>query len=140
METTTRSIQIITIDAAMKAIGAALSEGAKINVPVSVAICDPSMGLVAFAKGDGATPHSVETSRRKAQTAASTGKPTGWMQGDLAITLPLASDNKLTNVPGGIPIKYNGVLVGALGIAGGTVDQDRQVAEAILIALDADKL
>lgn len=137
---TTRTIQVITLESALAAIHACIAQGKTLNVPVSVAICDTSMGLIAFAKADGATPHSVETSRRKAQTAASTGRATGWMQGDLAITLPLAADNNLTNVPGGVPIKYKGVVVGALGIAGGTVEQDRAVAEAALALIGADTL
>jgi glc operon protein GlcG len=98
------------------------------------------MGLIAFARADGATPHSVETSRRKANTAASTGKATGWMSSDLAITLPLGSGNELTNIPGGIPLRFNGQLAGGLGIAGGTVEQDAIVAEATLRALSADPI
>ncbi|MBL8030865.1 MAG: heme-binding protein [Candidatus Doudnabacteria bacterium] len=136
----TRTVEVLTARSALNAVQAALAAGADMGVPVSVAVCDPSMGLIAFAKADGATPHSVDTSRRKAQTAASTGKPTGWMQNELAITLPLASDNKLTNVPGGIPIRYNGALVGALGIAGGTIAQDRTIAEAALTLIHADPM
>lgn len=98
------------------------------------------MSLIAFARADGATPHSIETSRRKANASASTGRATGWMTGDLAITLPLASGNMLTNIPGGVPLRFGGVLAGGLGIAGGTVEQDATVANATLKALSADML
>jgi uncharacterized protein GlcG (DUF336 family) len=135
---TIRPISTITSEAALEAVRVALSEASNLGVKISVAIVGPEMELVAFVRADGATPHSVETSRRKANTAASTGKATGWMQGDLALSLPLASSNMLTNIPGGVPLRFNGVLVGGMGIAGGTVDQDAAVAQAALKALSAD--
>lgn len=135
---TTRSATIITSEAALKAVQVALDEAEKIGVKMSVAIVGTDLSLVAFARADGATPHSAETSRRKANTAASTGKATGWMSDDLAITLPLGSGNILTNIPGGVPLKFNGELAGGLGIAGGTVDQDAEVAKAALKTLSAD--
>ncbi len=136
----TRSITSITTEAALEAIRVALSEASKLGVKISVAIVSPDMSLLAFARADGATPHSVETSRRKANTAASTGKATGWMSADLSITLPLGSGNMLTNIPGGVPLRFNGELAGGMGIAGGTVDQDAAVANAALKALSADAL
>src|SRR4029079_18501902 len=120
----------ISHESALHAVNTAIAEGAKLGVAVSVAIVDPSLTLIAFAKADGATMHSVETSRKKAATAASTKKQTGWMDDTLAITLPMASNNLLTNVPGGFPLIFDGKVVGGLGIAGGTVEQDAKVAEA----------
>lgn len=128
----------ITTATALAAVNAAIEEGAKQGVAVSVAIVDPSLTLVAFGKADGATPHSVETSRRKANTAASTRKATGWMPDTLAVTLPLGTGNLLTNVPGGFPLRYDGKLVGGLGIAGGTVEQDAAVAAATIAAIGAE--
>ena len=133
-----RSVSNITAFAAIDAVKAAFAEAQKIGINISVAVVDTSLNLVAFARGDGATPHSAETSRRKANTAASTGKITGWMGPDLAITLPMASGNLLTNVPGGVPLRFNGVLGGGLGIAGGTIEQDNAIAQATLIAIGAD--
>lgn len=131
-------ISSISHEAALEIVRIAIQEGARLNVPVSVAVVDPSLTLVAFGKADGATQHSVETSRRKANTAASTKKKTGWMQDSLAITLPMASDNKLTNVPGGFPISFKGKYVGGLGIAGGTVEQDAEIAKNTMIAIGSD--
>jgi glc operon protein GlcG len=135
---TTRSISLITAEAALEAVRAALAEAAKLGVRISVAVANPDMRLVAFTRGDGATPHSIETSQRKANTSASTGRATGWMPAELAMTLPLASDNMLTNIPGGVPIRFDGVLVGGMGIGGGTVEQDAAIANAALKALKAD--
>lgn len=131
-------VPVITHDAALEAVRVAIDEGAKRGVLVSVAIVDPSLGLVAFGKANGATPHSVETSRRKANGAASTRRATGWMPDALAVTLPLGTGNLITNIPGGFPIKYEGKVVGGLGIAGGTVEQDAEVAAATIAAIGAD--
>jgi glc operon protein GlcG len=54
------------------------------------------------------------------------------MNEDLALALPLATDLKLTNIAGGFPLVFEGTVAGAVGIAGGTPDQDAQVAEAIV--------
>lgn len=135
---TSRSIDVVTIEAAQEAVRVALAEATKLGVQISVAVVDPAMNLVAFARGDGATPHSIETSRRKANTAASTGKPTGWMSPDLAVTLPLGTGNLITNIPGGAPLRFKNVLVGGMGVARGTVEQDAAVASAALKALGAD--
>jgi glc operon protein GlcG len=131
----TRSIPLITLDAALAVAARAVDEGARLGVPVSAAVVDPAMALVAFSKADGATPHSVDTSRVKAGTAASTRRPTGWMGPDLALALPLATGGRLTNIRGGVPITVDGVVVGALGVAGGTPEQDAAVAAAAVAQL-----
>ena len=124
----TRQQAVLTLDSALTLVRHALAEGAARRLAVSVTIVDPSMDLLAFAKSDGATPHSVDSSRRKANTAASTRRATGWMGEDLALTLPLATDLQLTNITGGAPLVVDGVVVGAVGIAGGTPDQDAEIA------------
>jgi uncharacterized protein GlcG (DUF336 family) len=105
---------------------------------MSVVVVGSSLEKVALVSMDAATPHSRETSLKKAQTAASTRRPTGWMPAGLAVELPLASGGLLTNIPGGFPIKIDGIVVGGLGVAGGTVEQDAQIAAAVLSAFGAD--
>ena len=132
------NIPNVSIETALEAVRQALNIGESIGVKVSVTVVDHSMNLIAFGKADGATPHSTETSLKKANTAVSTGKATGWMSSELAVTLPLATNNKLTNVGGGIPIKLEGKLVGGLGIAGGTVEQDTNVASKTAQAIESE--
>lgn len=131
-------VEIINSKAALNLAVAAIESGNEKGVAVSVAVCDPFMNEILFIKTDGATPHSALTSRRKASTAASTKRPTGWMNDELAISLPLAAGNVLTNIGGGIPIKVDGAIIGAIGIAGGTVDQDIEIAKAALNKFGAD--
>ena len=128
----------ISYATAARLVELAIDEAANAGVRAIVSVVDPTLALVSFGRADGATPHSVETSRRKADTAASTRRPTGWMQGELAVALPLGTGGLLTNVSGGVPIRFGGVHVGGLGVAGGTPDQDAVIAVAALAALGAD--
>lgn len=125
----------VSHETALRAVGVAIEEGAKVGLAVAVTVVDPAMGLVAFGRADGTTPHSVETSRRKANTGASTRRASGWMQGDLAVALPMGSGNLLTNIRGGFPLADEGRHLGGLGVAGGTPDQDAEIALATLAAL-----
>jgi glc operon protein GlcG len=133
-----RDTTVITYEAAQSAVTVAMEQAAILGIVPVVTVVDPSMTMIAFGKADGATPHSVETSRRKANTAASTRRKTGWMQDSFAIELPLATGGLLTNIRGGSPVVFGGRLVGGIGIAGGTPDQDAAVAEATLAAIRAD--
>ena len=116
----------------MELIRYALDISSNLNVRASISIVDRSMNLIAFAKEDGATMHSTETSRRIANSAASTGKATGWMPSEISITLPLGTNNKITNIGGGVPLIFDGNLIGGLGIAGGTVNQDKEIARQVM--------
>jgi glc operon protein GlcG len=133
-------VPTISVETALELVRLGLVEGSAAGVRTVVTVMDPSLLMVAFAKSDGATPHSIETSRRKAQTAASTRRATGWMQGDFALQAPLATGTLLTNILGGVPVVFDGKHVGGLGIAGGTPDQDAAIAEAVLEAIGADEV
>ena len=98
----------------------AIEESVKVGVRAVVTVVDPSMKMVAFGKAGGATPHSVETSRRKANTAASTRSATGWMSETFGIPLPLGTGGLLTNILGAAPLTFDAEHVGGLGVAGGT--------------------
>ena len=127
----------ITVSAALDLIHAAIAEGDRIGVPVSACVVDTSMFLVAFARSDGATPHSADTSRAKANAAASTRRPTGSIGEDLALPLAVATGGRLTNIRGGAPIRFGDTHAGGLGIAGGTPLQDAEVAAAALARVGA---
>jgi uncharacterized protein GlcG (DUF336 family) len=128
----------ISHELALHIVGVAVEQGARAGLAVAVTIVDPSLALVAYLRADGITPHSVETSRRKAQTAASTRRATGYLQGELASALPAGTGNLLTNIKGGVPLRFGGRLLGGLGVAGGAPDQDAEVARAVLLEIGAD--
>lgn len=132
------SAPTITYDAARRAVACVMDAAEAAGVRAVATVVDPSLVLIAVGKGDGAPPHSLETSRRKAITAASTRRPSGAVPPDLAVALEHGSGGLLTGIHGGFPIVFEGVHVAGLGVAGGTPAQDAEIAVAALTALGAD--
>jgi len=124
--------QNLSHNLAMKIISIALLKSKEMSLPISIAVVDSQTTLIGFVKTDGSTFHSAITSKKKAVTAASTKKQTGWMNESLSISLPMASDNILTNIFGGFPIVLDNKVIGAFGISGGTVEQDKEIGEYVL--------
>nr|WP_232483412.1 heme-binding protein [Brevibacterium yomogidense] len=132
------SVPTITYDLAARAVSLTIEEGQKAGVRTCATVVDPALQLVAYGRTDGMTPHSVETSRRKAQTAASTRRPSALIVPELAQKLEHGSGGLLTSIAGGVPIAFDGVVVGGLGVAGGKPAEDAVIADAVLAALGAD--
>src|SRR6202167_2208781 len=107
-----RQQTVITVSAALDLIHAAIAEGDRIGVPVSACVVDTSMSLVACARSDGATPHSADTSRAMATTAASPRGPPGGMGEVLALPLAGRSSGRLANIRGGAPIRLDDAHAG----------------------------
>lgn len=123
----------IAIESAKLAAAAAVNEAHAHKWAMAIAIVDPAGMLVYFEKMTDAQNASVELSLEKARTAALFRRPTRLFQEALAA----GGDNLrvlgLTGVmpnAGGIPIVINGKLIGAIGVSGGSVDQDAQVAQS----------
>lgn len=138
--TTHYSVPTVTHGTAALAVSIGIEKGAAEGVKVVVTVMDPSLVLVAVGRADGAPPHSVETSRRKAITAASTRKPSAAIPPENVTLLEHGTGGLITGIKGGVPLFFDGLFVGGLGIAGGTPDQDAVIAAATLAALGADEM
>jgi len=136
--TTHIAVQTVTYETAARAVEAGLRIAAAAGVRAVVTVADPAMTMVAFGRADGATPHSVETSRRKAATAASMRKPTSAIAPELAVALEHGTGGLLTSIKGGVPLVFDNVHIGGLGVAGGRPDQDAEIALAVLEELGAN--
>jgi glc operon protein GlcG len=134
---THRQIAAINYETALRAVAIAMEVGERDGVKTVVAVADPSMTLIAYGMSDGATPHSAETSRRKAATSASTRRRTGMIPEALSTALPLGTGGALTTIDGGVPIFFDDVHVGGLGVAGGSPVQDAEIALETLKRLGA---
>ncbi len=132
------AVQTVSYETAAKAVAATLAAGERAGLRLVAAVADPAMAPVAYGRADGATPHSSETSRRKAMTAASTRRPTALMAPDLANALEHGSGGILTSIKGGVPLVFGGVHVGGLGVAGGRPDEDAAIAAEVLREIGAD--
>jgi uncharacterized protein GlcG (DUF336 family) len=130
----------LTHAGARKLIEAAVAKAEAMAVPQCIAVVDDGGHLLAFMRMDGAKVLSIDSSLRKAMTAASSGTPTGGISPEVELKLGLATDGKLVNLKGGVPIIVDGRLVGAIGVGSGTGDQDLEVAKAALASLSGAKI
>ncbi len=126
--------------AAQRVANAALDEAERLGISVNAAVVDRAGALMAFLRMPDASLHSAETAMDKAYTAASFRFPTSQWAEALAGFPPLVQQNilqrpRLVIFGGGIPIVVDGEVIGAVGVSGGSVQQDEQCAAAALEAL-----
>jgi uncharacterized protein GlcG (DUF336 family) len=138
MPDTTPSLKL-TLDGAMKLMQAAIAKAREMNVPQCICVVDAGGHLLAMARMDGAFALSVDTALMKAMTAASYGVPTGDIAAGIDLKLAIATQGKRINLPGGLPVIVDGHVIGGVGVGSGTGEQDRQVANAGLAALQGAK-
>ena len=130
----------LDLEQATELIERAQSAASETGVPVIIAVVDPATNLKAFARMDGAVLGSIDIAIKKAKTAAlfecnsedvwEYCKPEAPAHG-----LEL-SNGGLAPFAGGIAIKDpNGKLMGAVGVSGGSVDQDQMIAKAAVDAI-----
>src|SRR5213594_465718 len=124
---------VITLDSAKKAAGPALAEARKNNWMMAVAVVDSAGHLVYFEKMDGTQNGSVTVAIAKARSAALFRRPTKAFQDTLAAGgdgLRILKLQGAMPVEGGVPIVVEGRIVGAIGVSGGTSQQDGVCAAA----------
>jgi glc operon protein GlcG len=123
----------INAENAKKAAATALAEARKNNWTMAAAIVDTAGDLVYFEKLDGTQAASVNIAVDKARSAARFKRPTKALQDVLAAGgdgLRLLALQGAVPVEGGLPLLMDGKIVGAIGLSGGTSQQDGQCAKA----------
>jgi glc operon protein GlcG len=124
----------IGYSAANRAMDAAMAEAQALGVAVCVAVSDRAGHLIAYGRMDGAPLLSGEIAQDKAYTVAAFGLATHeWfdlIKDELALLHGIVKTDRLIVFGGGVPIRVDNQLVGAVGVSGGSADQDRRIAEA----------
>lgn len=125
----------ITLEQAEKISAAAKSKAKEIGVPMNITVVDEGANLVAFHRMDNAWLGSIDISIRKAKTSRYFDMNSGEIGKLSQPGGPLYqiehSNGGLISFPGGIVLKNKeGKIVGAIGVSGGSVEQDHEVAEA----------
>jgi uncharacterized protein GlcG (DUF336 family) len=125
----------ITLEQAEQLSEAAKTKARAIGVPMNIAIVDEGANLVSFHRMDNAWLGSVDISIRKAKTARFFDMNTGELGKLSQPGGPLYgiehSNEGLITFPGGVLLKdASGKIVGAVGVSGGSVEQDHEVASA----------
>ena len=131
---------MVTLADARRVIAAAEKKAQEIGQPMNIAVADEGGNLVAHVRMDGAWMGSVDISIKKAWTSrafdittkdlAGLTQPGGDFYG-----LNTSNDGKVMIFAGGVPLKRDGKVVGAIGVSGGSGKQDHAVAEAGAAAL-----
>ena len=122
----------IALDAAKKAMAAAEAEATKNGWAVAIAIVDSGANLVMLHRLDNAQLSSVRIAEAKAKTAAEFRRPTKVFEDAVAgggIGLRVLTFDA-SAAEGGVPIVFNGTIVGAIGVSGVQSHQDAQIAQA----------
>ena len=107
---------------------------------MNIAVVDAGGNLVAFERMENAWLGSIDISQKKAWTSRAfdiTTKDLGThsQSGDQFFGIHASNDGKVMIFAGGIPLKVDGKVVGAIGVSGGSGEQDHAVAEAGAAAL-----
>jgi uncharacterized protein GlcG (DUF336 family) len=125
----------VTYAQAEQMIDAAVEKAGETGVPSCVAVVDSGANLKAFRRMDDAWVGSIDVAIKKAKTACLFAMPSGELgklsQPDGPLYSIEHSNGGLITFPGGLPVvDEQGILIGAIGVSGGTVDNDHQVALA----------
>lgn len=129
----------MTLAAARRMIDAVESVARELRVALSVAVVDAGDQLVAFARMDGADLVSIELARNKAYSALMNRMPTR----DLGPVVQPGTEfygydslagGRMVVFAGGMPLERDGVLVGAVGVSGGSSKEDQRAADAAVAA------
>lgn len=138
-----RSVVSLSLADARQIIAAGEKKATELRMPYNIAVVDAGGGLVAHERMDGAWLGSVDISIDKAWTARafdlSTEEIAGFTQsGQSGFGVNTTNGSRVVIFGGGIPIKVDGVVIGAVGASGGSVEDDIAVARAVLAGFQGD--
>ena len=123
--------KVLTLDAAKKIVAAAEAEARKRNATVVIVVVDDGGHMLVLHRLDDTQVASVEVGIAKARTAAIFRRPSKVFEDQIksgriaALALPGA-----TPLQGGLPIVYQGQVIGAIGVSGNTPQEDEDIARA----------
>ena len=131
----TRPAVSVDLADARRIIAAGERKAIEIGIPYNIAVADAGGGLVAHVRMDGAWLGSVDIAVNKAWTARAFDMSTEELShvtqsGQQGFGLNTTNDSRVVIFGGGIPVRRDGVVIGAVGASGGSVDQDISVARA----------
>jgi len=129
----------VTLEDARRVIAAGEKKAAQIGQPMNIAVVDSGGNLVAHVRMDGAWIGSVDISINKAYTSRAFDIATRDLaqhsqSGGQFFGIHATNRDRIVIFAGGVPLKRDDQVVGAVGVSGGLADQDQGVAEAAAAA------
>jgi uncharacterized protein GlcG (DUF336 family) len=128
-------VTAVKLEDARRVINAAEEKAGEIGQPMNIAVADEGGNIVAHVRMDDAWIGSIDIAMKKAYTSRAFDMETKELarhsqSGDEAFGIHVSNDGKIMIFAGGIPLKRNGKVVGAIGVSGGSSNQDHAVAAA----------
>ena len=126
---------MVTLADARRVIAAAEKKAGEIGQPMNIAVADGGGNIVAHVRMDGAWIGSIDISQKKAYTSRAFDIETKALaehsqSGGQFFGIHASNNGKIMIFAGGIPLKKEGKVVGAIGVSGGSGEQDHSVAAA----------
>lgn len=131
------------LEDAKRMIAAAEEEAEEVGVPMCIAVADGGGNLVGFHRMDDALLASVDIARNKAYTAVSLKMSTDAVgeaaqPGESLYGIETTNAGRIVTFGGGFPIETEEDIVGAIGVSGGSPEEDMTVARAGLDAFEGE--
>ncbi len=135
-----KSIQTVQLTDARRILAAATKKAEELGQPMNIAVVDAGGNLLAFERMENAWLGSIDIAQKKAFTSRAFDITTqdlgkNSQSGDQFFGIHASNDGKVMIFAGGVPLKQEGEVVGAVGVSGGSGEQDHAVAEAGAAAL-----
>ncbi|KAA9021854.1 heme-binding protein [Niallia endozanthoxylica] len=130
----------LTQSLALKMLAAVTNKADELGIRINAAVVDDGGNLKAFIRMDEAALLSSNIAQNKAYTAAAFGKSTeDWypmIKEEPALLTGIVHTDRLVVFGGGVPLIYNGKIVGGVGVSGGSAEEDVQCATAGLAVFE----
>ena len=125
----------LTLAAARSIVAAVQAEARAMGVAMSCAVVDSGDQLVAFERMDAADLVTVTLARDKAYTALANRMPTRYLAplvqpGAEFYGYEVIAGGRTIVFAGGMPLELDGVLIGAVGVSGGSAEEDQRAVDA----------
>jgi glc operon protein GlcG len=133
-----QTANVLTLDqaGAKKVLQAAEESAEQRNATAAVAVVDPAGDLLAFRRMDGVRPASGDLAIEKARTAARLQRPTEEIEDNINRGRTAFVTAGIAALRGGVPIRVNGQVVGAVGVASLSKETDTAIANAAAVTLN----
>jgi uncharacterized protein GlcG (DUF336 family) len=136
-----KTFETLSLPEAKRMLAAGEAKADQMGIPYNIAVVDAGGYLLAFSRQDGALIGSIDLAIQKAFTARIFDISTGVLAelaqpGKPFYGIHASNDGKIVIFGGGLPVRRKGIVIGAIGTSAGTVDQDMEVAEAAVEAIE----
>jgi glc operon protein GlcG len=132
-----QTVSVMALDqtGAQTVLQAAKENAQQRSAPSAIAVVDPAGDLLAFQRMDGVRPASADLAIEKARTAARLQRPTAEIEDNIDRGRTAFVTANIMALRGGMPVRVNGKVVGAVGVAGLSKETDTAIANTAAAAL-----